>query len=71
MTNAEVYRGFHDDKKVEEHYLIGNMPASKSIHLGAKLNHQHEPALRMKYDSLQSREALPFYLWRWSGNRSC
>jgi len=21
MTNAEVYQGFHDDKKVEDHWL--------------------------------------------------
>jgi len=30
MTNAKVYQGFHDDKKVEEHCLGVNQYARSS-----------------------------------------
>jgi len=29
MTKAKVYEGFHDDKKVEEHWITSNIEESR------------------------------------------
>jgi len=40
MTNSEVYQGFHNDKKVEEHWSNGLGPGLDEVHQdGLKVLH--------------------------------